>query len=131
MPGDQDAASCRSLDWQRDDRCPALVSRRRSGCLPGCLFGAYCYQAGLFDDRTMQVVEDAMRLWRKRLRGKLDEVCMAHPPKLEVDLDGLADGVTVLFEGSFIVSRMLNESALVAGQLRHYRNYLELLFDAK
>lgn len=98
---------------------------------PGCLFGAYCYQAGLFDERTMQVVEDAMRLWRKRLRGKLDEVCAVHPPKLAADLDGLADGITVLFEGSFIVSRMLNEPTLVAGQLRHYRNYLELLFDAE
>ncbi|WP_253859633.1 TetR/AcrR family transcriptional regulator [Prauserella alba] len=98
---------------------------------PGCLFGAYCYQAGLFDERTMQVVEDAMRLWRDRLRAKLDEVYAARPPRLETDLDSLADGITVLFEGSFIVSRMLNEPDLVAGQLRHYRNYLELLFDTE
>ena len=40
----------------------------------------------------------------------------------------VADLVTVLFEGAFIVSRSTGESSTVAAQLRHFRNYLELLF---
>ena len=48
---------------------------------------------------------------------------------LEVDLDSLADELTVMFEGAFIVSKTLGEPKVVAQQLVHYKNYLELLFS--
>lgn len=95
---------------------------------PGCLMGSYIYEAGLFDDHVLEVVHDNMITWRKRLREKLDEVAARHPPKVEADLDSLADLMTVVFEGAFIVSRTLRQPDVVADQLQHYRNYLELLF---
>jgi TetR/AcrR family transcriptional repressor of nem operon len=45
-----------------------------------------------------------------------------------VHLDSLADMMTVVFEGAFILSRTLKEPQAFAEQLRHYRQYLELLF---
>jgi TetR/AcrR family transcriptional repressor of nem operon len=48
---------------------------------------------------------------------------------MEVDIDSLADEVTVIFEGAFILGRVLDDRTTFAEQLRHYRNYLELLFD--
>jgi hypothetical protein len=45
-----------------------------------------------------------------------------------VELASLADVVLTAFEGAFVVSRALGDPAVVARQLRHTRNYLELLF---
>lgn len=42
--------------------------------------------------------------------------------------DSLADMMTVIFEGAFIVSKTLKEPGTVAAQLGHYRDYLVLLF---
>ena len=41
-----------------------------------------------------------------------------------------AEGMTVVLEGAFIMSKTFRDPQAVAGQLDHYRNYLELLFDA-
>jgi TetR/AcrR family transcriptional repressor of nem operon len=97
---------------------------------PGCLFGSYCYEAGLFDDTTMEAIRRTMRTWRGRIGDKLRAVAAERPPRLEVDLDSLADTITVVFEGSFVVSKTLRDPKVVAAQLGHYKNYLELLFAA-
>lgn len=95
---------------------------------PGCLFASYCYETGLFDEHTLAVVDRAMLLWRERLGVKFREVLERYPPRLDVDPDSLADMMTVLLEGAFILSKTLKEPRVVAAQVRHYRNYLELLF---
>ncbi len=97
---------------------------------PGCLMGSYAMEAGLFDGQTLGLVEDDMRAWRRRLRVRLAEVAEAHPPRVEVDLDSLADHFTVVVEGAFIVSRVMGEAAVTRDQLTHLRTYLELLFPA-
>lgn len=96
---------------------------------PGCLFGSYCYEAGLFDDATMETIRRTMKTWRDKLGVKLREVAVQSPPRFDVDLDSLADMITVIFEGAFIVSKTLKDPKIVAAQLGHYRNYLELLFS--
>lgn len=94
----------------------------------GCLFATYCYEAQLFDERTLGVVRAAMLRWRQRFGAKLDEAIQRTPPRLPATADSLADMITVIFEGAFVLSRTVNEPGLVAEQLIHYRNYLELLF---
>ncbi len=98
---------------------------------PGCLFASYCYEAQLFDDRTLAVIVGAMTAWRERFGGKIAEIMAARPPRLPVTAEGLADMITVIFEGAFIVSKTLNDAHVVADQLDHYRNYLELLFASE
>lgn len=95
---------------------------------PGCLMGSYCYEAGLFDLETLGVISRTMRTWRERLLAKLREAAEAHPPRRDVDLESLADQITVVFEGSYILSKVLADPAVVAAQLAHHRTYLELLF---
>lgn len=97
---------------------------------PGCLFASYCYEAQLFDDRIHEVIREAFERWRARLGEKIRAAIESHPPRLPVDPDDLADAFTVIVEGAFIVSKTMDEPEAVARQLRHYRNYLELLFDA-
>lgn len=95
---------------------------------PGCLFASYCYEAQLFDVDTHALIRRAVVAWRGRLGAKLREAAERHPPRLEVDPDVLADLLWVIFEGAFVLARTTGERGAVATQLRHYRNYLELLF---
>jgi TetR/AcrR family transcriptional repressor of nem operon len=100
-----------------------------AGELPGCLFAAYAYQAGLFEAGTLEVLAEAMLAWRRRLRAKLDEVAQTRRPAPGIDLDALADAVTVIFEGAFVVSRAVGDAAVVASQLRLFRTQLVLSFS--
>lgn len=95
---------------------------------PGCLLASAVHEAELFDAATHERIRDSVLTWRQRLRSKLDEVVAEHPPRLDVDLDVVADQLWSTFEGAFILSRTMREAGAVAEQLRQYRNYLELLF---
>ena len=95
---------------------------------PGCLLSSYIMEAGLFEKETLATVTEVFDAWRDRLGAKLREAVDRHPPRLPVDIVSLADMITVVFEGAFLMSKSYNDAMLVARQLRHYRNYLELLF---
>ena len=97
---------------------------------PGCLFAVYCYQAGLFDDQVNAIVRDSMTEWRTIIGGKLREAMDRHPAALAVEAPDLADALLAVIEGSFVLSKSMHDPQLVVRQLRHYRNYLELLFRA-
>ena len=73
---------------------------------------------------------NAMLEWRSVLGAKLRAAAEQHPPRIEADLDSLADMISVVFEGSFALSRMIGGRGVFVSQLRHYRDYLKLLFDA-
>jgi TetR/AcrR family transcriptional repressor of nem operon len=96
---------------------------------PGCLYASFIYEAQLMEAGTLHVIDVAIRKWRDGVGAKLREIAAIYPPKIEVDLDSLADELTVVFEGAYIVSKTLNEPNVVARQLAHYKNYLELLFS--
>lgn len=96
---------------------------------PGCLFASYCYQNQLFDGETAAVVEDGLLRWRRRLGEKFRLIMETREPARDVKPEELADMLTAVFEGSFILSKTLAEPRAVARQLRQYRNYVELLFD--
>lgn len=95
---------------------------------PGCLFASFCYEACLFEERTMTVMRDSILTWRGQIADKLQAAAARTPPRLPFDADSLADAVTVVFEGAFILSRTLDDARIVAQQLRHLQCYLRLLF---
>ncbi len=95
---------------------------------PGCLFSSYIHESGLMDSAILDIIQVTIDRWRKRVGDKIDQAAVLHPPRLPVDLASLADMLTVIFEGAFIVSKVMKDPRTVAQQLDHYRNYLELLF---
>lgn len=95
---------------------------------PGCLFVSYCYENQLYDEQTKDVVLKAMLFWRQQLGDRIKAVMATRKPRLAVDVDSLADMFTVVLEGAFMMGKTLHEARLLADQMRHYRNYLELLF---
>ena len=95
---------------------------------PGCLFATYCYESGLFDDDTERVITDAIDAWRVRIGDKLRAAIADRPPAKEVDVESLAEMITILLEGAFVLARTNPGRKHFSEQMRHYRNYLQLLF---
>jgi TetR/AcrR family transcriptional repressor of nem operon len=95
---------------------------------PGCLFASYIYENKLFDDATLEVVRDWTLEWRQVMLDLVEKAAAAHPPRLPVEMESLADLFYALIEGSFIMTKTLGDKTLLARHARHLRNYLELLF---
>jgi TetR/AcrR family transcriptional repressor of nem operon len=96
---------------------------------PGCLLASYVYELQQFDSATKKMVAEAFTRWRTLLKEKLDAAVKQHPPKIRVDTASLADSFTVVLEGAFIIAKAVNEPRVVADQLHHFKNYIELLFS--
>ena len=95
---------------------------------PGCLFGSFCYESGQFGDDVLAILDEAILSWRRAVAELVREAVAAEAPVREVAPESLADLVTVIFEGAFVVARTLREPGVFADQLRHLRTYVELLW---
>jgi TetR/AcrR family transcriptional repressor of nem operon len=95
---------------------------------PGCLFGSFCYESGQFDEDVLAILDEAVLLWRREVSRLISDAIAAEPPVRAVDVESLADMVTVVYEGAFVVARTLGERGVFAAQLRHLRTYFELLW---
>ncbi|WP_339787803.1 TetR/AcrR family transcriptional regulator [uncultured Imperialibacter sp.] len=98
---------------------------------PGCLYASYIYEPSQFSDDIKEKISSSILTWRRELAVMLDETQKTHRMKIPTDKESLADQFTVILEGAFVVSKALNEPQLTAHQLKHYKNYLELLFEKR
>ena len=95
---------------------------------PGCLVASVTYQDRLFDaDVRLMNAEYLLRM-RQRFAGSLAKIAAEHPPRAEVDLDALADHLTVIVEGAIILSKALDDPGLMGRQTRLYRTHIKLIF---
>jgi TetR/AcrR family transcriptional regulator, transcriptional repressor for nem operon len=95
---------------------------------PGCLYGSYVYEQGLFGESVQEVVADAVLAWRETLTTRIRAVDAAYPARIAIDPVSLADTVLTAFEGSYVLSRATGDPEILRQQLGHVRSYLELLF---
>jgi len=98
---------------------------------PGCMVAAVTYQERLFDDAVRQMNVDYLVRMGRYFRDWLEEVVATNPPQIEVDLDALADHLTVIVEGAIIYSKALRDPELMGKQTRLFRNHIKLLFRAR
>ena len=96
---------------------------------PGCLMASYVYELQQFDEETRAIINEEFILSRPELTKLIREVIDKYPPHREVDPVSLADGFMSVFEGAFVLSKSLGEADVTVKQLRHYKTYIELLFD--
>jgi len=96
---------------------------------PGCLYASYIYETQSFGQEINNFICDSISLWRATFESLLNSVLEEYDTKLEVDMKSLADMFKVIFEGAFIVSKALDEPDVMAKQLRHLKNYFELIFE--
>ena len=95
---------------------------------PGCLLAAYVYELQLFDDDLKPIINEEFLLVRQELGALIDRIKLRYPPRAKVDSMALADMFNSTFEGSFVLSKSLNEPELTLQQLQLFKTLIESLF---
>lgn len=95
---------------------------------PGCVAASFAYQDQLFNREIHQLNAEGMLAWRKRFRERFDLIAKKYPPRFDVDLDALADTVSVLVEGGFVLARALKDSSITPRQILLFRDTVRLIF---
>lgn len=95
---------------------------------PGCLVAAYCYQDRLFDREIRELNAAAVLGWRKRFRGRLEAISQRYPPRIAIDLDDLADMLSVIADGGIILSKVVKDKDALPRQVMLYRDFVRMVF---
>ena len=95
---------------------------------PGCLVAAYCYQDRLFDKEVRSLNTQAVLGWRRRFRERLDRIAARYPPRIPIDLDDLADMLSVVADGGIILSKAVSDPAALSRQVLLYRAFIRAVF---
>ena len=95
---------------------------------PGCIVASYCYQDRLFDKEVRVLNASAVLNWRKRFRQRLDLIAERYPPRMQVDLDDLADMLSVIADGGIILSKTVRDKQALARQMLLYRDFIKAVF---
>lgn len=95
---------------------------------PGCMVASVCYQEQLFDRAVRELARDAALAWRVRFLARLEAISARYPLKIPVELDDLADMLTVLIDGGITISRVTRDPPLLARQVMLYRAFVRTAF---
>lgn len=95
---------------------------------PGCLVAAYCYQDRLFDREIRDLNATAILNWRGRFHERLERIAARYPPRIVVDLDDLADMLSVIADGGIILSKVLKDKEALPRQVLLYRDFVRMVF---
>ena len=95
---------------------------------PGCLVASYCYQDRLFSSEIRELAAMGVRTWRARFRKRLDQIVERYPPKIEVNLDVMADMLSAVIDGGIILSKSLEQPKHLPEQVMVYRSFVRLVF---
>lgn len=95
---------------------------------PGCLVAAYVYQDYLFSAEIRRMTTEGHMIWRTRFRERLDRIAARYPPKIEVNLNDMADMLSSVADGGIILSKSLSQPDVLPRQIMQYRAYVKLVF---
>ncbi len=96
---------------------------------PGCLVSSYIYQDHLFSREVRDMTTEGHRIWRRRFREKLDRIAARYRPRIDIDLDDLADLLSSVADGGIILSKSLHDPSVLPRQILQYRAYVKLVFQ--
>ncbi len=69
-----------------------------------------------------------VRAWRARFRARLDRIAERYPPRIDIDLDDLADMVSSTVDGGIILSKALGDPKALSRQVMLYRAFVRAVF---
>ncbi len=95
---------------------------------PGCLIAVYVYQERLFDKEVRELNAAAVLKWRARFRVQLDAIAERYPMRVDIDLDDMADMLSVIAEGGIVLSKGIKDTKLLARQIMLYRDFVRTVF---
>jgi TetR/AcrR family transcriptional repressor of nem operon len=95
---------------------------------PGCLVASFCYQDRLFDKEVRTLNTKAVLNWRRRFRERLELIAARYQPKTPVNLDDLADMLSVIADGGIILTRVVSDRQALPRQIMLYRDFIRGVF---
>jgi hypothetical protein len=69
-----------------------------------------------------------MRRWRARFRERLELIAKRYPPKIEVNLDVMADMLSAVIDGGITLSKSLAQPKHLPEQVMIHRSFVRLVF---
>lgn len=102
----------------------------RDALHPGCMVATVTYQERIFDPALKQMNVEYLLRMRERFARLFGDILEQRTPRIEIDLDALADHLTVVVEGAIVQSKALNDLSVIGAQVRLFRNYVKLIFGA-
>ncbi|GAB1257521.1 TetR/AcrR family transcriptional regulator [Aurantivibrio plasticivorans] len=96
---------------------------------PGCLVAAFVYETQQIDEEIYNRMRDGILEWRAMMVGRLQQIEEKYSPKLETDIDTLADMFTSTLEGGIILARLYGDNDALIKQVQAYRMHLRLLYE--
>ncbi|MCL4188103.1 MAG: TetR/AcrR family transcriptional regulator [Rhodobacteraceae bacterium] len=97
---------------------------------PGCLVALSCYHERQFDASVRDLNREGALMWRRRFRAMFDEIAGSHPPRTAIDGDDFADMISSVLEGGIVMSKALEDPAVLPRQILMLRTFVRLAFQA-
>jgi AcrR family transcriptional regulator len=95
---------------------------------PGCLVASFCYQEQLFNREVRELNAEALLAWRRRFRERFEAIARRYEPRVEVDLDALADAASTIVDGGIVLSKALKDPSLLPKQVLLFRAFVKAVF---
>ncbi|MGE0627536.1 MAG: TetR/AcrR family transcriptional regulator [Hyphomicrobiaceae bacterium] len=95
---------------------------------PGCLVASYCYQDHLFNRDVREINTAAVLRWRRLFQQRLERIAARYPPRVNVDLDALADMLSAVADGGIILSKVVADKTALPRQILLYREFVRTIF---
>jgi TetR/AcrR family transcriptional regulator, transcriptional repressor for nem operon len=95
---------------------------------PGCLIASYCYQDRMFDKDVRDLNTAAVLAWRERFRTRLALIAERYPPRIDVDLNDLADMLSSVADGGIILAKVVKDKNALPRQVMLYREFVRAVF---
>ena len=96
---------------------------------PGCMVASICYHEQLFDRDIRALNTQAVLSWRRRFQERLERIAAAYPPRLDINLEDLADMLSSVADGGIILSRVTQDAQALPRQILLYRDFIKLVFS--
>jgi TetR/AcrR family transcriptional regulator, transcriptional repressor for nem operon len=95
---------------------------------PGCLVATFVYQDQQFDGRVRAILTEVTEVWRAQFRARIEAIAAVHPPRVEVDLEALADMLLTIVDGGIVVAKALGRPRMLEDQVLAYRSFVRTVF---
>jgi len=95
---------------------------------PGCLVATFVYQDQQFDARVRAILIEITETWRAQFIGRIEAIAAAHPPRVEVDVEALADMLLTVIDGAIVVAKALGRPRMLEDQILAYRTFVRAVF---
>jgi TetR/AcrR family transcriptional regulator, transcriptional repressor for nem operon len=107
----------------------AIEASKNPQARNGCLLGNFAQE--LSDTHPQLRSQCAQRFaeWTEALKKELDAAKAKHLPRTRLDTEGLAEHFIAVLQGSLILAKAKRDSTTVEKHLRHFRHYLESVFQ--